>query len=278
MGVQPSALGLTVSREVIDRREGRRLFGIDPAGYDRARPGHPARVYDVLMERCGLRPRAGVLEIGPGTGQATRQLLDLGADPLVAVEPDPALARYLGESLGDRVDVRVAALEDVELSAATFDLAVAASSFHWVEESEGLSRVFAALRPGGWVALWWTLFGDDQQDAFMTAIVPLFVGLARSPSSGRQGRPRFALDVEARLAGLSRAGFEQLEHELIRWSAMWDTAGIRALYATFSPISRLAQVRRDEFLDAVAHVAEHEFGGRIERTLRTSLYTARRPQ
>ena len=140
----------------IGREEGRRLFGLDPAAYDAARPGHAARVYEILVERCGLAPGTHVLEIGPGTGQASRELVRLGADPLVALEPNPALAAYLVDSLGARVDVRVEALEDAELLTEYFDLAVAASSFHWVDEPVGLARVVDALRPGAWIALWWT--------------------------------------------------------------------------------------------------------------------------
>ena len=235
-------------------------------------------MYELLVERCGLGPGTTVLEVGPGTGQATRRLLELGADPLVAVEPDPALAGYLTAATDGRPHVVPAPLEEADLPLADFGLAVAASSFHWVEEDVGLSRIFTALRPGGWLALWWTLFGDEQKDAFMTAIDPLFASLARSPSSGRRGHPRFALDTDSRFGALATAGFEELDHELIRWSATWDTAGIRALYSTFSPISRLDDVRREELLDTVARVAEQQFGGRVERTLRTSLYTTRRPR
>lgn len=245
--------------------------------YDAARPGHPGRVYELLVERCGLGPGTAVLEVGPGTGQATRRLLDLGAEPLVAVEPDPALADYLTAATDGRPHVVPAPLEEADVPSAAFGLAVAASSFHWVEEDVGLATISTALRPGGWLALWWTLFGDEQKDAFMTAIDPLFASLARSPSSGLRGRPRFALDTDSRFSALVAAGFEELDHELIRWNASWDTAGIRALYSTFSPISRLDAVRREELLDAIAEVAE-EFGGRVERTLRTSLYTARRPR
>ncbi|MBA2642128.1 MAG: hypothetical protein H0U82_04275 [Actinobacteria bacterium] len=64
---------------------------------------------------------------------------------------------------------------------------------------------------------------------------------------------------------------------MVAWQASWDTEGIRALYATFSPISRLEDVRKTEILDAVARIAELDFGGHVERTLLTSLYTARRP-
>ena len=263
---------------MIDKHEGRRLFGADPAAYDGARPGHADRVYEVLVERCGLRPGTSVLEIGPGTGQATRRLLALGADPLVAVEPDPVLAEYLASVTDGRPDTRLVALEDAELPAASFDLAVAASSFHWVDEEVGLTRIFEALRAGGWIALWWTLFGEgDEPDAFIEATSPLLEGLTPSPSRSTAGEPH-ALDTDARLAALRSAGFEDSSHEAVRWTARWDTSGIRALYGTFSPIARLDEVRKAEILDGVARIAERDFGGRVERMLTTSLYTARKPR
>jgi len=48
-------------------------------------------------------------------------------------------------------------------------------------------------------------------------------------------------------------------------------------YSTFSPISALEPASRQEFLDSVAHIAEVDFGGRVEIPLVTSLYVARRP-
>jgi len=190
----------------IARDEGRRLFGSDPSGYDLARPGHAERVYEVLLERCGLGRGKSMLEVGPGTGQATRRLLEPGADPLVVLEPDAALAAYLHEALGDRVDLRQTTLEDADLETERFDLAAAASSFHWVDEQVGLAKIFSALRRGGWVATWWTLFGDGEQpDAFITATTPLLEDLQASPTAGEEGRPPHARDVEARSAALGTA-------------------------------------------------------------------------
>jgi len=267
-----------VAREVFHRREGRSLFGQDPTAYERARPGHAERVYELLVARCGLGPGSRVLEIGPGTGQATRRLLDLGAAPLVGVEPDPALAAFLVGELGDRVELHIAPLEDVSLELEVFDLAAAASSFHWIDEDVGLDKVFCALRPGGWFALWWTLFGDaGDTDAFIAATSPLLEGLARSPTAGKEGRPAHARDTEERVAALERAGFEQIEHELVTWRAEWDARGIRGLYSTFSPIARLDEARRVSILDGIERIAREDFDGRVERTLDTVIYTARRP-
>jgi SAM-dependent methyltransferase len=266
-------------RPRLDRSVGRRFFGANAATYDAVRPGHAGEVYAILRERCGLRAGSEVLEVGPGTGQATRRLLEHGAGPLVAVEPDPALADYLSAALDDRVEVRVTALEDADLEPEAFDLAAAASSFHWVEEEAGLAKLLSALRPGGWIALWWTLFGDETRpDPFRRAVDPLFENIPHGPSApAQEGRPSFALDSESRLEALAKAGFEELRHELFRWTRQWDTQGIRGLYSTFSPISALDPEERDQFLDSVAGVAAVEFGGRVETPLVTSLYTACKP-
>jgi SAM-dependent methyltransferase len=261
----------------IDPSQGRQLFGYDPASYDAARPGHPERVYETLATRCGLIREARVLEVGPGTGQATRRLLEHGAS-VVVVEPNEQLADHVAATFGDEVEVHRAALEDARLPGASFDLAAAASSFHWVDETVGLAAIHAALRRGGWVALWWTLFGEGSEpDPFIRATTPLLEGLDSSPTKGVTGRPPHALDVEARTAALDAAGLVEVEHELVRWKWSWDSSGIRALYGSFSPILRLEDDARTRLLDEIELIAERDFGGHVERALTTSLYTARKP-
>lgn len=72
----------------------RGLFADDVSAYNSGRPGYPDRVYNVLLERCGLSPGARVLEIGPGTGQATGRLLELGAS-VTGIELSAELADRL---------------------------------------------------------------------------------------------------------------------------------------------------------------------------------------
>jgi SAM-dependent methyltransferase len=264
-------------RQRIARADGQRLFGPAAERYDRARPGHADAVYEILGECCGLRPGAKVLEIGPGTGQATRHLLERGADPLVALEPDPALAAFLQDRLRGRVEIRPATLETAELED-DFDLAVAASAFHWVDERLGLERIRGALRPGGSVALWWTLFGySDRADPIRDAIDPLMGNLPLSPSHPERDGPPHAADERARVAALEAAGFEDVAAHRLEWAHTWDTRGTRDLFGTFSPILALAPAEQEALLDEIASIAESQFGGRVTRPLVTMLYTARKP-
>ena len=132
----------------IDRAEGRVAFGDDPAGYHAARPAYPDWVFETLHDRCGLKDGAAIFEIGPGTGIATRRLLDLGANPLVAIEPDPRLAAYLrGKNPDEALVVEVSTFEDAALPELAFDLGVSATAFHWLDENTVWPRSRACFGP-----------------------------------------------------------------------------------------------------------------------------------
>ena len=262
----------------IDRTQGRQLFGADPAAYDLGRPGHSPLVYEVLVERCGLGPGTSVIEVGPGTGQATRRLLELGADPNRGRRAEPFAGGVPRGEVRRPTGARTGELgrggsRTEEVRPRRSRIVVPR-----VDERVGLARLVTVLRPGGWCAIWWTLFGDDgPPDPFITATSPLLDGLDTSPTKGEEGRPRHALDRERRLSALVVAGFVDVEHELATWEARWDAMGIRALYGSFSPILALDEARREAILDEIARIASDEFDGCVTRRLTTSVYTARKP-
>jgi SAM-dependent methyltransferase len=259
----------------IHRTFGRRAFGGDPGGYDAARPAYPDWVFDFLCERCGLAPNAVTFEIGAGTGTATRRLLKLGANPLLAIEPDGRLATFLRETIPDKaLTVVVAPFEEVELEDASFDLGLSATAFHWLTEDLALTKVAKLLRPGGWWAMVWNVFGDFRRpDPFHEATKSLLNG-PLSPSAGNGEMP-FALDAEARLAALERThAFDNVEHRTSAWSLVLDPDQTAALYATYSNIN--IRPDREDVLTELRRLARDEFHGRVTRNLITSLYVARR--
>ena len=140
-----------MSREHRERR--RATFDQDAGLYDRARPGYPPALFDDLAELTGVGAGSRVLEIGPGTGQATLPLAERGCQ-IMAVELGPDLAAVARRKLArfPGVEIVTAAFEDWPLPAVPFDLVLAATAFHWIDPAARVVKAADALRPGGWLA------------------------------------------------------------------------------------------------------------------------------
>jgi SAM-dependent methyltransferase len=255
-------------------REARTIFGSDAPGYDTGRPDYPAGVYESLASRCGLRAGASVVEIGAGTGLVTRRLVANGARVL-AVEPDANMAAHMAAAVSGDVEVIRATFEQAALPQDRFDLAVAATSFHWVDQAAGLPKLGQVIGPGGWAAVWWTIFDDpSRQDPFRDALQ------ARTGDGdpGGQRNAQFELDAAGRCRDLAElAGLSDVSGNLIRWTAELDTAQLRALYASMIRIRRLPAGDQRRILDQICLLADDNFAGRVRRPFVTAMYTGRRP-
>ena len=127
------------------------------------------------MQRASLSAGSTVVEIGPGTGQATRHLAARGLD-VVAVELGPHLAERARANLAafPQVSVVTASFESWDPGAARFDGVFACNSFHWIDPDIRFAKAAAVLRRGGhlvvlatpWVVpetadrFWWDVQDD----------------------------------------------------------------------------------------------------------------------
>jgi SAM-dependent methyltransferase len=260
------------------RSVGQGIFGQDAAGYDSARLGYPEDVYDRVFARAGSLPGCAVLEVGAGTGLATRDLLARGPARLLAVEPDPHMAEFLRGALAatePHLSIVNQPFESVELEPGSFDLAVAAASFHWLEPVSALARIRTALRPGGIVALWWNVYRvPGIGDPFADEVVPMLEGIALPPSQGESTHESLN---EAWYRGLLESNrFEGIEYMLFRRERTLDPGAVRALYSTYSFVRQLDSSDRRHLLDRIVDLAESAFGGRVPNVVLTPLYIAAR--
>ena len=246
-------------------------------GYD-ARPGYPTAVFDTLSCRCGLGPGARVLEIGPGTGQATVPMLDRGA-AVTAIEPGASLARRLRErTVGQAIEIVVSKFEDAIVAEDCFDLVASATAFHWVDTAVGLQRCAKALVDGGYLALWWTVWGDpDRPDPFHEALVPVLRQGAPHLVAEEAGAVAYQRDMADRAGEIASVGaFEAPTEETFTWEGSHDPASLRAMFGTFGASIALSEPLRTELLGEVEELARREFAGSVTRPYKTVLYTARR--
>ncbi len=121
----------------------------DGATYDRISAPQHAWGREVL-ERLPLQGDETVLDAGCGSGRVTELLLErLPRGRVIAVDASPSMVTAARERLGERAEVRVMDLEELELGE-PLDAILSTATFHWIGDHERLfSRLRAALRPGG---------------------------------------------------------------------------------------------------------------------------------
>jgi SAM-dependent methyltransferase len=255
------------------RPAARRTYGADADAYHEGRPDYPPRVYEVLRSRCGIGAGSRVLEIGPGSGLVTRHLAALGVR-VVAVEPDQGFAGYLSRAMPPGVRVARASFEEADVGDA-FDAVVAATSFHWLEQAAALPKLGGLLRPGGWAAIWWTLFSDPYRDDPLLTEATALLGF--EPGNQRAGTA-FQLDAGARCEDLRRgAGLVDVTPELIAWDLAMSAGQVRALFDSMITIRQLPAEQRKRVLDTLTDLVNDRFAGTSIRPHLTALYTGRKP-
>jgi SAM-dependent methyltransferase len=226
--------------------------------YDSARPPYPPVLYETLRAAGVIGPHTRVLEVGAGTGLATREVVDSGSE-VVALEPGPGLAELLGVHI-PRASVVVSRLEDAELPACSFDSAIAATSMHWVNLSIALPKIHAALRPQGWLAVWRTIFGDDSIQTPFRRRVDQIVARQTREGAGMP-RARGGPSMEELASG---GWFEPVRSELWRWSVELSPDEVRQLFRTFSDWSGAGA-------DLAAQAAD-DLGGQVTEHYQTVLH------
>lgn len=264
------------------------MFDAVAEGYDRARPGYPSAMFDDLRSH-GLGPASSVLEIGCGTGQATRHLAEL-AGSVTCVELGSDLARLATRNLAahEHVRVLVGAFEDVDLAARSFDIVFSATAFHWIDPSVAYPRAASLVRPGGALALATnTHVGGGTQADILDDVSSLHLALC--PELGPWRFPS-ATD----LAATARAGGDiaHLWHRIERrfedapdvsglfappavhvyeWTVTYDRDEYLEMLSTQSPYLGLDRDRRARLFDGIGAVIDSRLGGTVVKPYLTVL-------
>jgi SAM-dependent methyltransferase len=123
-----------------------RSFGVRAEAYERFRPGYPAELVAIVMAYAG-RPVRAALEIGAGTGKATRLFAQRGV-MVTATEPDGAMIAELLKHVPANVRTVQAAFEDLR-PGQRYGLVYAAAALHWTNPHGRWPRMAALLEPGG---------------------------------------------------------------------------------------------------------------------------------
>ena len=252
------------------------IFDSQAERYDRARPGHPALVFDDIARLADLGRDGRVLEIGCGTGQATVPLAERGYR-VVAVEPGARLAAIARHRLGSysSVSVEVARFEEWPLPAEPFDAVVSATAFHWLDPEVRVTKAADALRPSGALAILGTHHVQGGTEQFFVDVQECYERWDPTTTPGLR-LPRSA-DVPVETEELDWSGrFEPVSVRRYEWETAYSTAEYLDVLLTYSGHLALGPDARRGLLDCTAALIEERYGGWIVKRYLTELRLARK--
>ena len=241
--------------------------------YNAARPDYPEALIDDVVAYAGLEPNDAVLEVGCGTGQATRSFAMRGM-PILAIDPGSEMVGTAREALSAFSNVRLveATFEAWPANNAVFQLIIAAQSWHWVSAEVRFVKAAEVLSPDGSLAV----FGHVP----VGLPVPL--------------RERFK-EISLRLTGVwgpppeawylphgpfkgwfDESGlFEPVVHKCYPWKWQHTTSSYKNFLRTRSDVRMLAPETREALFEEIANAIDDQ-GGAFAMDYETHLYMARR--
>ena len=119
-------------------------FGHAAEEFERYRPEYPRELFERILAVVPASHRERAMDLGAGTGKATRALLPHFRE-VIAVEPDPGMAAKLKEDL-PTVIVRNITAEDFSQPSSTVDLVTIANALHWMDAPRVFANVYSWLR------------------------------------------------------------------------------------------------------------------------------------
>jgi len=246
------------------------LFDEVPELYDRVRPTYPDELFTDLVAITGIHEESSVLEVGCGTGQATRSLAALGYS-VTAVEAGAGMAALARQRLRgfDNTEVETSAFEDWDDRGRRFDLLLAASSWHWVDPAVGWPKAQRVLRPGVWMALIGNIVvrrpGEPEVYAETADLHERYC-----PGNPGWGHPPLEAEVRS-----TNQGWGSVEDPgplfgptTVRWYPVvqwFDGAGFADLLRSTSLYRQIETKVREPLLDAIAERIREQMGDRALR-------------
>jgi SAM-dependent methyltransferase len=254
--------------------------------YDEVRPRYPEALFDDLLNIAHPRQGGRILEVGAGSGIATRPFAARGFD-VVALEPGAELASLARRNLAayPNAVVHRVSFEKARLATASFEMIVSATAWHWVDPLRGASIAARVLPSGGTLALWWMGF-STLTDPFVAQSREIIRSWVSSPAAAVNGAlwmytgtPRGpAGSVSSCLAGdvAAHPDFVKIDQRRYVTRLSYDADTYVQLLGTYADFVLLPEPIRSGLYDDIRRLINDQFSGRVTRTFVTTLYVWRR--
>jgi ubiquinone/menaquinone biosynthesis C-methylase UbiE len=243
--------------------------------YDRLRPKYDRNFLNRVIEVAGISRSAEILEVGCGPGTATVSLAKMGFS-IVALEPNLAactIARQ-NSNIYSNIEIINSNFEEWDPDR-SFDVLVAATSWHWVAPESKHSKAALALKTGGSLILLWNTAMQPPTHIFekLSGIFNQYI-----PTLAKY-KDRDTQLSEARIFGEAATAsllFSRLIEEHRTIEVEYPIEDYLSLLTTYSPCIALSPEQRHDLLSKLRQVLEQTCGAQIPLSYLSIFHIARK--
>jgi ubiquinone/menaquinone biosynthesis C-methylase UbiE len=225
--------------------------------YEEIRPGYPDELIKDIVDLSGISSHGKILEIGCGTGQATRAFAAFGHE-MLCIDIGPGLIDIAKERFREfpNVTFLVCAFEEWKPDQ-NFDLLISATAFRWIDPEVRYIKAWNVLNPDGALATFsnrhvrWEGFFVEVQEVYrkyapQLCVVPL-PDQQPPPPSPEPGVERFLEPVQ----------------RTYPWAQEYSSEQYVKLLGTYSDHLALPESNREPLFKGIKDLIDEKYGGAI---------------
>ena len=223
--------------------------------YEEVRPGYPEELIQDVVDLSGLNDRSRILEVGCGTGKATRSFaerryelvcLDIGAD-LIAVArerlkefPNVSFMREAFETWKPK---------------GGFDLIISATAFHWVDPKIRYLKASKVLKSDGFLAV----FSNQhirKEEGFFADVQSLYDQYYLPLTTNRPTHTTNFPGVES---------FHSPIRRLYPWTRTYSSEQYIKLLSTYSDHIALPEENKRHLFEGITNLIKTKYSGQVTK-------------
>jgi|SRR5579862_1036160 len=248
----------------------KKTFDTVPTLYDSRRPGYPAALIEDILRLSHIPAQGNILEIGCGTGQATQPFADRGYH-MTCLDIGTNLAAMASRKFQgcDNVTVIAESFESWNSKTTKYDLAIAATSFHWLDPAIRYTKVSQVLRHGGSLAVFSNVH-VRRDEGFFAEVQNIYRKIAPSLCQTKSKGPE-SQGIEP--------GLDLFKKPIIKrypWDEQYTAEEYIALLGTYSDHINLPKREREQLFRAIAELINASYQGVIIKHYESMLELRRR--
>ena len=251
----------------------RTIFETVAEQFDEWRPRYCDELFTDLIEYANLDENKTVLEVGPGTGQATEPVLKTKCS-YYAIELSKIFADFMVNKYGSFPNFHIinSDFEKYGFAENHFDLVYSAAAFQWIPENKGYPKAFDILKSGGTFAMF--MMKPDIQHGGGYTDEPLYSDIQQVYAQYFRPEVEYKcnLDYDAR----DKYGFISPECRYYKKTREYNAEDYISLIATHSDHITLKEPFRTKFYNGIREVILNA-GDKITLYDKITMYLARKP-